>query len=371
MNNYFDCNLIQEYFPEAIMIPAMKIWSLPKHKEHELQKHCNSGEYFAQEKKDGYFYQFNKTENYSYLFSRNESASNGLLTEKINNVPHIKEALECLPKDTIIIGEIYVPNGTSKDTTRIMGCLPAEAIKRQSTEGKIHFFMHDIIYYKGQSLLNTVAQDRYKILYNLFNELNLGRFEFLELAKVYYDNIFQTLGNILEQGGEGMVLKRKEAVYSPRQKPAWSAIKCKKVDYSDVVCIGFEEATKEYTGKEIDNWLYWENKETGDKVYGDYYGSTSSLVPVTKPYFYGWKTSIKIGGYTKDGELKEIGTVSSGLTDELKQDLSENPDKYLGKVVEVQCMEKNNKEYTFRHPILKRFRDDKNPKECTIKEIFR
>mgnify|MGYP003315278673 CR=1 FL=1 len=34
-------------------------------------------------------------------------------------------------------------------------------------------------------------------------------------------------------------------------------------------------------------------------------------------------------GLWKDGILKEIGTIHSGISDEMKQDMSENPDKYF------------------------------------------
>lgn len=369
----FNANKVREVYPEAIMVEAMRIWSLPKNKESELQKHCESGEYFAQIKKDGFFYQFNKTENHSYLFSRNTSVATGLLTEKLDNVPHLKEALSVLPKDTILVGEVYVPGGTSKDTTRIMGCLPAEAIKRQKAEGYVHYYIHDVIAFNGNNLMELSADKRYEILKGIFDNFHLANNSFIELAERYDDNIFELIGQSLENGEEGMVLKRKDYAYVPGKKPAWSAIKCKKVDYADVVCMGFEDATKAYDGTEIVDWQYWENKETGEKALGKYYGAyglTSPMTPITKPYFYGWKTSIKIGGYTKDGVLKEIGTVSSGLTDELRKDFADNPDKYIGKTMMAQCMEKDKEAHTLRHPIFKGFRIDKDAKECTLEEIF-
>ena len=57
-------------------------------------------------------------------------------------------ALSCLPTDTILIGEIYYPGGSSKNTTEIMGCLAPKAIERQNgTYGKIHYYVHDILMY--------------------------------------------------------------------------------------------------------------------------------------------------------------------------------------------------------------------------------
>ena len=92
--------------------------------------------------------------------------------------------------------------------------------------------------------------------------------------------------------------------------------------------------------------------------------------PVTKGYFYGWKTAIHIGAYNDNGEIVEIGTVSSGLTDELRDDFAKHPEKYLNRVVSLQCMEKDSKEHTLRHAFFKGFRDDKNPQDCLLNTIF-
>ena len=168
-----------------------------------------------------------------------------------------------------------------------------------------------------------------------------------------------------------MVLKKKDALYHPDKRPAWSSIKIKKMDDADVICIGVCEATKEYIGKEIETWEYWETPE-GLKE-GQYFLSSCEYPgyyhPVTKGYYYGWKTAIRIGAYDENGKLIEIGTVSSGLNDELKQDLK-NFDKYYLRVCAVGCMEKDSKERTLRHPFFKNFREDKDAKDCTVDTIF-
>ena len=68
---------IEQNYPEAKMIEAMKINKIPTGKESMLSSICASGEYFAQLKKDGYFYEFEKTLHYNYLFSRNKSVTTG------------------------------------------------------------------------------------------------------------------------------------------------------------------------------------------------------------------------------------------------------------------------------------------------------
>lgn len=380
MANYFDITKVGALYPGAAMIPAMKIWTLPKNKKNMLEEICNNGEYFAQLKKDGCFYSLNIAENATYLFSRSEGVD-GLLTNKSANVPHVCSAFQELPKNTVIIGEIYVPGGTSKAVTHMIGGLPATAIKNQEKEGLVHYYIHDILIYNGINLMNTDALVRYKILEKLCEKHDLLKFDYIELATNVYENINEVITEALNSGEEGMVLKRKDGKYFPDKRPAWNSIKVKQVDYADVIITGFCDATKEYSGKEIDTWQYWiieqqnelgwhflEKCPVGQK--SAIKGINYRTIAVTKPYYMGWKTAMKVSAYDTKGELVEIGTISSGLNDELRAGFAFEPDKYLGKVVAVQCMSLDRKEQTIRHGFLKEFRDDKNARDCTLETVF-
>ena len=92
---------------KPLCIEPMKINKIPEGKEGSFPAICASGEYFAQLKKDGYWYQYEKTDEGAYLWSRTVSKVTGTLAEKGANVPHIMSALDVLPAGTIIIGEIY------------------------------------------------------------------------------------------------------------------------------------------------------------------------------------------------------------------------------------------------------------------------
>lgn len=381
-------------YPEAKMIEAMKIWKLPSGKEGMFSELCASGEYFAEEKIDGYFYEYEKTDNYAYLFSRNTSVTTGLLSEKSANVPHIMDALSYMPPNTILIGEIYIPGGTSKTVTTIMGCLPELAIKRQENN-LAHYYIHDIIYYDGVRLVETSAEKRYRILRAVWDRHNLDHYPFLRLAEAFDTNIEERLYQILQSGGEGVVLRKKDLPYYPGKRPAWSTIKMKKMDTIDLVCVGFCDATMEYSGKldlgenysgtEADQWPYWCIFQThtfgNDATFSLYdkvpigeqkviRGINFVTRPVTKGYYYGWKTSMRVGAYDDNGKLIEVGTVSSGLTDKDKERMATNPEEYLGKVFHFICMEKDDKEHTLRHGSLVDIRPDKDAKDCIISEIF-
>ena len=386
----FNKDKIHELYPgaEDMMQEAMLIWKLPAGKENMMSEVCENGQYFAEEKLDGAWYQFTKgTGGEKYLFGRTISKVTGLMTEKGGNVPHILSAFDCLPNGTALIGEIYFPGGTAKDSVTIMGCLSAEAIKRQeSGRGKIHYYVHDIIFYDGINLMGTGAWDRYRILKAIWEKHGLQEYDYLRLAEVVERDIEDEVSRILKSGGEGMVLKKRDAIYYPGKRPAWTAIKFKQMDDIDLVCTRTIPATRTYTGKDIDTWQYWEKftEVVSTPQFGDsnidikhiittnqnHYGE-EGWTPVTKPYALGWHTAIGIGAYSDDGELIELGTVSSGLTDENRAAMGQDPSAFIGKVVSLHCMLKDNSSQTLRHPVFKSWRDDKNPFECKIQDIFK
>ncbi len=378
-NDQFDDELVQDFFPEAYCFKPMKIANFPNTRGITLEDLATSDDYYATEKIDGAWYCFNKTPNYAYLFGRTISRKNGLPVEKSDNVPHIKEALSILPPNTIIIGEIYTGDKTktSKDTVSIMGSLPKRAIALQKKQGNVHYYLHDIIMYDGEDLSTLGAFDRYNKIKEIYFDLKLDRYDFLELAPILdTKNALEAAAEIIARGGEGVVLKKKDYPYEYNKRPAYSSVKIKKVDTVDVVCMGFEDPTKEYNGKETSDYLM--NIKTGEKfirgkrselnILEDAMNNVEDFIEITKPFYYGWKTAIKIGLY-KNGELISIGTVSSGLTDFYREDFAKNPQKYIGQVIECECMEL--KDGSLRHPIFKRFREDKNAEDCKYEEIFK
>ena len=373
----FDKNKVQELYPGAVMYEAQLI---NKGTDALLKSACESGDYFGQLKKDGYWYQYENHEQGKYLFSRSASRTTGLQSEKGMNVPHIMMALSSLPLETILVGEIYYPGGSSKDTTTIMGCLPTKAVERQcGSYGKIHYYVHDILMYNGINFVNagTGAWDRYRILKKIWEEYNLSQYDFLELAEAWEDDLYSRVGDSLAAGEEGMVIKKKDAPYEPGKRPTTN-LKAKKVDFIDAVVMGFEEPTKEYYGKELDTWGYnilEDDDETDCRLQGTYADlcekfPNQKVVAVTKPYYYQWMNSRIIIGAYNNGTLEKIGVIHSGISDELKECMSRNPKLYLGKVCQIQCMELDSKEHTIRHGFFKGFREDKSSAECTFEAIF-
>ena len=336
-------------YPGSHQVPAMRYHNKPS--AAAIDTALASGEWVAQEKIDGAWYMLEKIDNdHIYLFGRTISKKTGELTEKSANVPHIIDWAKHMPDDTVIIGEIYVPGGKSNDVTKIMGCTAANAIKRQTSTkeygGPIHYYVFDCIRFNGRDLCNKGFIDRYAYLHN-FSYTPL-----IELSAVYDSNFESILSEIFMEGGEGMVFKRKDSTYEPDKRPQ-TCFKLKEhVDSVDLICMELLEPEKEYNGKEIDTWQYWIDGE-----------------PVTKHYYYGWYNAMRLGAYSH-GEIIEVGRVASGLSDEIRQDMADHPEKYLNQVVQVSCMSLNKKDKTIRHPVFESMRYDKDINDCKLEEIF-
>ena len=361
-----------------------------KASDAQAERAWASGEWIGQEKKDGALYQLEKTdEGNLYLFSRTTSKKTGELAEKLDNFPQIRSFGERLPNGTILIGEVYVPGGKSNTVTKLSGCLPEKAIKRQFKKEEAdefispaHYYLFDIIRYAGEDIIEYPTIKRLEYLNKVSfiiqeSENAMCGPAFIEIAPVFYDNFEEHLKNIFAAGGEGMVFKHKDCPYRPGKRTTMNQMfKWKEhLDSIDLVCMELLDPVKEYTGKELDTWPYWELWEevAEDKwqwVKVNYCHKTPDrwAIPVTKPYFYDWYNAMRLGAY-KDGKLVEVGRVASGLTDELREDMATHPEDYLNKVIEVECMSIT-KDGALRHPVFKRVREDKSPSDCLWDEIF-
>ena len=335
-------------YPGSLQIPAMLYSKAPE--GEKLLRELESKKYIGQEKIDGAWYSLEKTnDGQVYLFSRAVSKKTGELSEKIANVPHIKEWAEQLPNGTTLIGD--VPGGKSNDTTKIMGALPKKAIERQK-DNPIHYYVHDMIRYNGKALINTDFEHRYSDLCEHI-DIECNNPDWLRVASSFtgYD-MYKTIQRYLDGGSEGCVIKLKSGLYLPGKRPVWNFKVKEQVDSLDFIILDLLDPEKEYTGKELDTWKYYKDN-----------------IPVTKDYYMGWKNSLSVGAY-KNGELVYVGRVASGLTDEMKVHMTKEPELYIGSVCEIQAMSIDKERKTFRHPRFIQMRFDKNPNECQLDEIF-
>ena len=350
MENYIDGIDFYNVEPQKYWTPPAS-WA-PERKKQEVRDAIFSGEYVGARKMDGAFYKFLKDEDGNMkLLGRSKSVS-GEYLNKIDWVPQLHSFFESLPNGTCLIGEIYFPNNEgSNHVTTIMGCLKDKALARQVSGDKLHYYIFDVLAYEGKSLLKTNIEDR------LENFGWLNSTKYIEIADYFEGKeLWDVLQIVLADGGEGIVITKKGTCYQPGKRPARQTFKVKKElqETIDVVILGANPPTREYSGKEIMTWRLWEDLRTGEKLEGQLYKDYSdgvAIEPVTKTYWNGWAGSLIIG-MRKDDKIITVGSLS-GMAEEV---LSHWED-YKGKVAEIsgmQIMETGG----IRHPRFIQWRPD-------------
>lgn len=365
MKNFINGIDFHELIPQRYWTPPSSY--APERKKQEIHNAIFSGEYVGARKMDGAFYKFVKDEDGNMeLLGRSKSVKGDYLN-KIDWVPHLQLFFDELPNGTCLLGEIYFPNKEgSNNVTSIMGCLKEKAIKRQEVGEKLHYYIFDILAYDNKSYLKMNIEDRVEELISCWRAYGE---EYHEWAKYYEGKeLWNKLQVILAEGGEGVVITKKKTCYQPGKRPARQTFKVKKElqENIDAIIIGANPPTRNYTGKEIETWPYWENVRTGEKLKGDYYKdyyNGQAIEPVTKPYWNGWAGSL-ILGIRKDDKVVEIGSLS-GMTEEVLSDWT----KYKGKVAEISGMEVM-KTGGIRHPRFIQWRPDLTARDTDWYRVF-
>ena len=354
---------------------AEKYWSLPKNKDPkiEIKNAVFSNRYIAARKVDGNWALLIKDNNGEfYLRSRTEGV-NGGYTNKAAWIPQVTEELKNIPNGTVLLGEIFLPNDErSRAVTTVMGCLLEKSLKRQENEDKkIHFYIFDCLAYSKKNIMNRPFIDRINTLSSLKENKN---YKYIHFA-TYYEGkeLWDYIGKVLAAGGEGVVLQSKDAPYEPNKRKAWKTIKVKKeIDNElDLFISGrYKPSTKEYTGKEIQDWTYWQHRRTGEKMFGNYYDdfkAGATIEPITKGYYYGWAGSIELAAVDSEGKIVPVAWISN-ITEDIKKKVITG--ELRGQVVKVLAMEIEPDTKHLRHAKITEFRDDKSYKDCGIDQLY-
>ena len=360
-------------------------WSDEKKRENARMK-IYSGEWYGAEKKDGYFAKLIKDEDGNIILYSRSRGVNGKFADKHEWVPHLKPFFDALPVGTCLLGELYLPSQPgSRNITTIMGCLKEKAIARQEKGEKLHFYVFDCLAYNNKSAMTFPALKRFKIVETLKSVFGFENGDYVSFAQyVSGADLNILLQEILARGDEGVVITHKDGLYEPGKRPSKTTLKIKKELKQTIDCFftGRGSApTKEYTGKEIETWSYWENTVNGAKTNAEMYKEYRNgcpIIPVTKGYFNGWYGSLEIGVLKhkvgsrckingveyEDTEVFPIGWLS-GLPDEMKAD----PKKYAFKPIEVTAMEYDSINRSLRHGKMVGWRNDLTLADCTLDKI--
>lgn len=368
MLGFIDGFNFKEMAPQKYWAPP-STWSEEKKKE-TTRNRIFSGEWYAAEKKDGYFAKLVKDEDGNVMLLSRSRNVNGEYPDKHEWVPHLQSFFDSLPNGTCLLGELYLPSKPgSSNITSLLGCLKEKCIARQEADEKLHFYVFDILAWHGKSYMKMPMTDRIEELIMMWRAGYMNTY--VEIAEYFSGKeLWSKLQEILANGGEGMVIVRGGALYQPDKRPSKDCQKVKKELAENIDCFFTGRATaptRLYTGKEIETWKYWVRLRDNQKLEGEFYQNYKmgeALEPVTKPYFMGMAGSLEIA-VMKDGVETQIGFLS-GLSDEIKADAW----AMRHQCIEVAAMEVYPDTRGLRHGKFKCFRPDLTPEDCTWDKIF-
>lgn len=325
----------------------------------------SEGKYLINEKFDGHRAVMYVGKHSNKFYSRNLNKE-GQREENSDKIPHLKYLrLEWLDgkqlEDTILDGElVVVGNSNSSKVQSVMGALPEHSIEWQRENGVLQYKVFDILRFEGKDLKDLPLIDRLQMLQNI--KCNAT---FFSISKVYYncDGVGDKLQLIAEhvsdykellesmwaRGSEGVILKDINSPYEEKRSKSW--LKFKKENTIDLEIVQLNPPTKEYKGKQLDKWKYFD---------GD--GNA-----VTKAWYNGWVGELVCSTYKSDKVKCKVPNLSDALCEKIKCSRGYP----LGLVAEISYQDaycKNGK-WTLRHPRLKCIREDKNARECVGYEL--
>lgn len=438
--------------PEAFEMAGIKGYEPMTAKELDTEEaqdsKLNDSNYIVEEKFDGtralvYFItQHTATDSGEYggedigfcrVFSRRISKKTNFYVENTDSLPHIREIDAPALGGTILDGEMFIDGLPFKEVSSTLNCLWDKAVDRQIEKGFISFHAFDILFYRGIDLRKFPLHRRKYFLHVVLEELNnpyikevgyhkcgkefemnfyaaMGEriadiaeepyLDYLEDNKDVYPNLYtcwkedKTLTPrayyelVVSTGGEGVMVKPIDGQY--HHKRGWEYSKIKKFLTRELIVVGFDEPTREYTGKEVKKWAYWEEKATGKRVVGNFYGD-KNYEPVTKFYYNRQVGNLLLGVLmsvedynampkNKRGEIYECDDVGldydtsmcvmlvcecGGFNDEVREYFTSHRSEMIGSVVEVKANELFKDSGKLRHPRYMRRRFDKSADECT------
>lgn len=283
---------------------------------------------------------------------------------------------------TVVLGEVYLPGAIDKDVGSILRCLAPKALARQK-DNPLRWRIFDVLALDGKDMMNETFENRINCIPEVVRRIDSPLVEGVEYYEMD-DKFFDKMGEIFAAGGEGAVCYKKNSRYEPgkRGPHAWDTVKVKQEISSEIDAFisGIVPGEKMYTGKDLATWQLWENQRTGEKLVGSYFGEYQqggAYLPVTKNYFNDWPAAIQVSVLDRKGNEIPLCKVS-GITEEFKTSLRDDPDRWIGCPVTIGGMmvssakaDSEGNGISIRHPLLKRIRENDLLKEdCTLAKIF-
>ena len=366
----------------------MKYWACsstmtPEQKRAKLEQMAESGDYMFGLKTDGNWSRAVITPERQALQTRGISTITKTYGEIQDKVLFWNDVCTAFSHGTtVILGEVYLPGAIDKDVGSILRCLAPKALARQK-DNPLRWRIFDVLALNGVDMMNRPFEDRILYIPEVVSIINSPFVEGVEYYEMD-DKFFDKMGEIFAAGGEGAVCYKKNSRYEPgkRGPHAWDTVKVKQEISSEIDAFisGIVPGEKMYTGKDLSTWQLWENQRTGEKLVGSYFGEYQqggAYLPITKNYFNNWPAAIQVSVLDRNGNEIPLCKVS-GITEEFKTSLRDNPDRWIGCPVTIGGMmvssakaDSEGNGISIRHPLLKRIREgDLLKEDCTLAKIF-
>lgn len=262
----------------------------------------------------------------TFLTGRRISDVTGKYSEKGLQAPclHVDDRWQRELAYTVLDGEIMPPRGASfRDLAAVMNADPANAAQTIKKLGEPKYHAFDLLFLNGQDLREQCLMERRMKLAALTSAISHA----LIWPVTPWPCEKQSFETIVSSGGEGLILKNVTDGYGD----GW--VKVKKSSTLDVIVTDFTEARVGVTGK--------------------YLGQIGAVV---------------VSVYSSDGCLLEVGQVS-GMTDDVRLEISQNRGEWLGRVIEIEAQEWAKDR--LRHPRWGRPRPDADARSCTYRKMMR
>ena len=259
-------------------------------------------------------------------YSRKGQLIDGLdeLHQDIENVIQASGLLDMFPNGFAIDGELLLKNEDNLTSDALFRATTKE-LRKNGKKQNITYNIFDILpldefYYKDAS--TQMYKERRAIL----DTIQSGQFtQVVPVLDVITKHDIPKWSNYAsDQGWEGIMLNYANGYY--RTKRSAELLKVKKMHTADLEIVGFNQA-----------------------IDGKNAGQLQSI-------------NVKLD----DENIVQVG---SGLTEELRLEIWNNQDKYLGAMVEIQYFElseNQNGGKSLRFPVFKDFRFDKTPDDANI-----
>lgn len=313
----------------------------------EVEKIWNSPDYCSQIKLDGNRLLLHIGKDKNRATSRRKSDVTFLFSEKTDNIPFQRDFNLSDFAGTVLDGEAkmsvsvidtgsVITSSELQSTSAVLNCSPELSQELQNKFGAIVYHIFDVLYWKGNSVMNLTYRQRLELLDEIFVEINTrGCSNYFTKVPTVIENKKQFYLDMISQGQEGVMLKDLNSPYE-QGKRTWSWLKVKRWSEYDGIITG---------------WQYSKEGKGFENLIGSLEVSAYDENRILRSIAYVSPTSLE--------ERKAITVIDSSGNLNLRQDI-------LGKVVIIRGREWSGKSIRLKHAVLVCFREDKNPEDCTF-----